>query len=345
MPARESYDACGRMGPVYHCRRRARPSTVLDAEVPADPQRRSMKPADPKLTAGRAFVRSLNILLKFARLYGFDHVRTTELLDVAFRELRAAIPAGTEAGLLLGATGNQLLLDGVPLEGSPAEKQFAQLLSSAGLASVQFFPSITQDELTLFARAFPTGKAKPSELAEQLKASLVWRKGCSHQRNLLRRYGLALPRCQSRRAARRRNARRRSGRIQAVAQRPAKTPGDDRCGAGCPQRTCRRWRERLRFRFRRWLAQGITRHAFRRRFRRWHWHRRRQLLLSRWFCGIGCWQQQRRTDARSGPQFLHRPGSRSLDRNFRRSIGRRTWHIRCAANRRHRQLQARTRRS
>src|ERR1700733_1403815 len=101
-----------------------------------------MKPADPKLTAGRAFVRSLHTLLKVARLYGFEHARTAELLDVAFRELRSAIPEGTEAGVLLGATGNQLLLDGVPLEGSPAEKQFAQLLSSAGLASVQFFPSI-----------------------------------------------------------------------------------------------------------------------------------------------------------------------------------------------------------
>ena len=77
----------------------------------------------------------------------------------------------------MGATGSQLLLDGVPLEGSPAEKQFAQLLSSAGLASVQFFPSITEDELSLFARAFPTGKAKPSELAEQLKASLAGAKG------------------------------------------------------------------------------------------------------------------------------------------------------------------------
>ncbi len=136
-----------------------------------------MRPADPKVTAGRAFVRSLNILLKFARLYGFDHVRTTELLEVAFRELHAAIPQGTDAGLLLGATGSQLLLDGVPLEGSPAEKQFAQLLSSAGLASVQFFPSITADELSLFARAFPTGKAKPAELAEQLKASLSGAKG------------------------------------------------------------------------------------------------------------------------------------------------------------------------
>jgi hypothetical protein len=132
-----------------------------------------VKVADPKTTAGRAFVRSLNILLKFARLYGYDHGRTIEQLNVAWRELQTAIPAGTDAGLLLGATGSQLLLDGVPLEGSPSEKQFAQLLSSAGLASVQFFPSITQEELARFAQAFPTGKAKPAELAEQLKSALA----------------------------------------------------------------------------------------------------------------------------------------------------------------------------
>src|SRR5229473_1562473 len=139
-------------------------------------KRRGMK-TDPKSTAGRAFVRSLNILLKFARLYGFEHARTSEHLDIAFGELRTAIPLGTDTGLLLGATGAQLLLDGVPLEGAPAEKQFALLLSSAGLASVQFFPSVTQEELGRFARAFPTSKAKPSELAEQLKAALAGMQG------------------------------------------------------------------------------------------------------------------------------------------------------------------------
>src|SRR6266436_6089316 len=133
--------------------------------------------ADPTTTAGRAFVRSLNILLKFARLYGYEHTRTIEQLQVAWQELRAAIPLGTEAGLLLGATNSQLLLDGVPLEGSPAEKQFAQLLSAAGLASIQFFASITEEEICRFARAFPTGKAKPAELALQLKAALAGSQG------------------------------------------------------------------------------------------------------------------------------------------------------------------------
>src|SRR5437899_6237829 len=132
---------------------------------------------DPKATAARAFVRSLNILLKFARLYGYDHARVADQLTVAWQELRTAIPEGAETGLLLGASGSQLLLDGVPLEGSPAEKQFSQLLSAAGLASVQFFSCVTQDELARFVCSFPTGKAKPAELALQLKSALAGARG------------------------------------------------------------------------------------------------------------------------------------------------------------------------
>ncbi|MEY2394415.1 MAG: hypothetical protein QOF94_760, partial [Acidobacteriaceae bacterium] len=132
---------------------------------------------DPHSASARAFVRSLNILLKFARLYGYDHVRTIEHLEIAWRELQAAIPPASELGLLLGASGSQLLLDGVPLEGAPAERQFALLLSTAGIASVQFFPNVTQEELRRFARAFPTSKAKPAELALQLKNALVGARG------------------------------------------------------------------------------------------------------------------------------------------------------------------------
>ena len=133
--------------------------------------------SDPKTTAGRAFVKSLNILLKYARLYGFEHARTVDQLWIAFEELLTAIPPGSEGGLLLGATGSRLLLDGVPLEGVPAEKQFAQLLSAAGLASVQFFPTITQESLARFAQALPAGNAKPSELAQELKAALAGTQG------------------------------------------------------------------------------------------------------------------------------------------------------------------------
>jgi hypothetical protein len=45
---------------------------------------------EDKTTAGRAFVRSLNILLKFARLYGYDHVRTIEQAQATWADLRTA---------------------------------------------------------------------------------------------------------------------------------------------------------------------------------------------------------------------------------------------------------------
>jgi hypothetical protein len=51
------------------------------------------------------------------------------------------------------------------------------LLSAAGVGSVQFFPCIAEDELNRFVRAFPAGKAKPAELALQLKAALASARG------------------------------------------------------------------------------------------------------------------------------------------------------------------------
>ena len=130
-----------------------------------------------KMTAARSFVRSLNILLKFVRLYGFDHIRAGEQFQNAWSELRAAIPAGDESGLLLGTSGSQLILDGAPIEAAHAERSFAQLLSAAGLASIHFLPRVTQEDLGLFVRAFPAGNAKPASLAEQLKTALAGTSG------------------------------------------------------------------------------------------------------------------------------------------------------------------------
>jgi hypothetical protein len=114
----------------------------------------------------------LNILLKYARLYGFEHVRTASQLEATWFELRAAVPPDDRSGLLLGAAGSQLLVDGVPLE-TGAERSFAQLLSTAGIASIHFLPRVTQSELTRLVRGFPTGRAAAAALSEQLKAVLA----------------------------------------------------------------------------------------------------------------------------------------------------------------------------
>jgi len=132
-----------------------------------------MDAANTKLNAARAFVRSLNILLKFARLYGFNHRRTKSQFDTAWTELHEAIPPTNESGLLLGASGTQLLLDGVPVEATPAERSFAQLLSAAGLASIQFTSRVSKEDFERLVRAFPTQNTKPSVLTEQLKTALA----------------------------------------------------------------------------------------------------------------------------------------------------------------------------
>src|SRR5246127_3622033 len=131
--------------------------------------------ADPRASA-RQFVRSLNILLKFARLYEFGHVRTAAQFETTWKELRSALDE-SESGLLLGASGMQILLDGVPLGAAGAERSFAQLLSSSGIASIHFAPSLSQSHFARFVRAFPSGNAKPASLAEQLKAALAGENG------------------------------------------------------------------------------------------------------------------------------------------------------------------------
>src|SRR6266436_3101545 len=123
--------------------------------------------------SARAFVRSLNILLKFARLYEFGHVRTTAQFETTWKELRAALNESGGSGVLLGASGTQILLDGVPLGSAAGERSFAQLLISSGIASIHFAPTLTQPQFARFVRAFPSGNAKPSSLAEQLKSALA----------------------------------------------------------------------------------------------------------------------------------------------------------------------------
>src|SRR6202795_1742599 len=121
----------------------------------------------------RAFVRSLNILLKFARLYEFGHAKTSQQFETTWKELRGALDDSGGSGVLLGASGAQILLDGVPLGSAAGERSFAQLLITSGIASIHFSPTLTQPQFARFVRAFPSGNSKPTALAEQLKSALA----------------------------------------------------------------------------------------------------------------------------------------------------------------------------
>src|SRR5256885_6110822 len=129
--------------------------------------------SDPRRAAlAVAFTRSLNILLKYVRLYGFEHIRSTSQFNIAWDELQQALHLSGQQGLLLGVAGSQLLLEGMPLEGAAAEKSFAQLLSAAGIASLQFTPETTAADFASLVRGFIFSGSKARSLGEQLQAAL-----------------------------------------------------------------------------------------------------------------------------------------------------------------------------
>jgi len=117
----------------------------------------------------RAFVRSLNVLFKYARLYGLDHARSATQFEITWNELGEALRASGDAGLLLGASGSQLLLDGVPLEATQAERSFAELLNSSGVASIAFHPHVERQEFENLVRAFIESNPKAGSLSDRLE--------------------------------------------------------------------------------------------------------------------------------------------------------------------------------
>ena len=119
-----------------------------------------------------AFVHSLNILVKYVRMYGFDHKRTEGQFETAWNELQQALPKSGEGGFLLGVSDNKLLLDGIPLESGQAEKSFAQLLTTAGLASINFSSQVTVEDFARLVRAFAVGGSKAQDVAKQIKETL-----------------------------------------------------------------------------------------------------------------------------------------------------------------------------
>ena len=105
-------------------------------------------------------------------MYGYDHKRTEGQFETAWNELQNALPAGGEGGFLLGVSGNKLLLDGIPLETGQAEKSFAQLLNTAGLASLHFSKDVTVEDFTRLVRAFTVAGSKATDVAKQIKEAL-----------------------------------------------------------------------------------------------------------------------------------------------------------------------------
>ena len=114
--------------------------------------------------------------MKYVRLYGFNHRRTQAQFDVAWTELREAVPK-RKGSVVLGVSEDRLLLDGVPVEVGQAERAFAQLLNAAGIASIQFSSDVTLEEFESLVRAFSLGGSKAQDFATEIKRLFPDEKG------------------------------------------------------------------------------------------------------------------------------------------------------------------------
>jgi hypothetical protein len=98
-------------------------------------------------------------------MYGPEHKRTEAQFETAWNELQQGLPVAGDGGFLLGVSDNKLLLDGVPLEAGQTERSFAQLLSTAGLASLHFSKDVSAEGPGRFQA--DQGRAKQRRQAKQ----------------------------------------------------------------------------------------------------------------------------------------------------------------------------------
>jgi hypothetical protein len=114
-------------------------------------------------------VHSLNILVKYVRLYGFEHKRTETQFETTWSELQQALPNSSDGSFVLGVSDNKLLMDGIPMETGQAERSFAQLLTVAGLASISFSKQVSVEDFARLVRAFAVGGSKAQDIAKSIK--------------------------------------------------------------------------------------------------------------------------------------------------------------------------------
>ncbi|MGZ4838804.1 MAG: HEAT repeat domain-containing protein [Terriglobales bacterium] len=121
-----------------------------------------------RLAASRAFVRSCNVLLKQAALYGLKHKRCAAQLDTTWNHLRQALADGSK--LALAVHGDKLMLEGVPLACGTAEKSVATLLAAAGIGRLDFCPGVCKDEFTVIINTFSS--SKPADVLAKINPEL-----------------------------------------------------------------------------------------------------------------------------------------------------------------------------
>ncbi len=114
--------------------------------------------------------------MKYVRLYGFNHRRSKGQFEVAWSELKDAVPK-TKGSFVLGVSNDRMLVDGVAIEAGQAERSFAQLLTASGLTSIQFLGSVTAEEFEKLVRAFAFNGTRAQDLADHVRSAFPDNKG------------------------------------------------------------------------------------------------------------------------------------------------------------------------
>jgi hypothetical protein len=102
-------------------------------------------------------------------MYGMEHTQTVAHLSEAWKHLKEALSERRRGSLQLAVSEARLIVDGVAAKGGPAEQSFAQMLSTADVASITFTPRATQESFALMVRFFAESGSKPEGLVFKLK--------------------------------------------------------------------------------------------------------------------------------------------------------------------------------
>ncbi len=121
-----------------------------------------------RLAVARVFVRSCNVLLKQAALYGLKHSRCAAQFENTWKDLRKAVEDGSK--LALAVAGDKLMLDGAPLACGTAERSLAGFLAAAGIGRMVFYPAVCPDEFQEIIQIFSS--TKPAEVLAKLRPEL-----------------------------------------------------------------------------------------------------------------------------------------------------------------------------
>ncbi|MGZ4826575.1 MAG: hypothetical protein ACXVY9_04360 [Terriglobales bacterium] len=120
-----------------------------------------------RIAAARSFVRSCNVLLKQAGLYGLKHNRCAAQLDLTWKDLRKAL---AERKLMLVVGRDRITVDNTPTAAGTAEKSLVAFFATANIGRLDFDPRVTLEEFTAFIQICSTGK--PVDVLSRLQPEL-----------------------------------------------------------------------------------------------------------------------------------------------------------------------------